>query len=331
VSPGGVRVTTFVMRTVTLFWAASLADCISGEGSALDIQPSRPTPCPCPCLEGTQQESHRKLWGDRKSFGGKERDGRGNHEAHRAVWWGGMRTACLFPGTVSLAWVCVDWASLQAGGRGQGDAPTAREGTDAQGLNLLHCLWAPSCQRKMDHLAVFSWRMGRTRRNGKMGAGIPGGSSANAGDRDAGSIPGSGRFPGGGQWQPNPVFLPGESPWTEEPGGLQSTRSQRVRSDGSDLARTHRGNQRCQARKWTRPGSQEGQKEGLGWYEGPSGSDTAQGAFEGSAPGHCLNASDTVQTAVNFQRCLTLQPCLAFSIKWKSLQERWGAGEGEAP
>ena len=28
-----------------------------------------------------------------------------------------------------------------------------------------------------------------------------------------------------------PVFLPGESPWTEEPGGLQSTRSQRVRHD----------------------------------------------------------------------------------------------------
>ena len=23
-------------------------------------------------------------------------------------------------------------------------------------------------------------------------------------------------------WQPTPVFLPGESPWTEEPGGLQS-------------------------------------------------------------------------------------------------------------
>ena len=23
-------------------------------------------------------------------------------------------------------------------------------------------------------------------------------------------------------WQPTPMFLPGESPWTEEPGGLQS-------------------------------------------------------------------------------------------------------------
>ena len=30
-------------------------------------------------------------------------------------------------------------------------------------------------------------------------------------------------------WQPIPVFLPGESPWTEEPARLQSFRSQRVR------------------------------------------------------------------------------------------------------
>ena len=28
--------------------------------------------------------------------------------------------------------------------------------------------------------------------------------------------------------QPTSVFLPGESPWTEEPGGLQSMGSQRV-------------------------------------------------------------------------------------------------------
>ena len=26
-------------------------------------------------------------------------------------------------------------------------------------------------------------------------------------------------------WQPTPVFLPGESPWTEEPDGLQSENS----------------------------------------------------------------------------------------------------------
>ena len=30
-------------------------------------------------------------------------------------------------------------------------------------------------------------------------------------------------------WQPTLAFLPGESPWTEEPGGLQSMGSQRVR------------------------------------------------------------------------------------------------------
>ena len=36
-----------------------------------------------------------------------------------------------------------------------------------------------------------------------------------------GYIPGLGRFPGGGN-QPTPVFLPGESLWTEEPGGLHT-------------------------------------------------------------------------------------------------------------
>ena len=32
-------------------------------------------------------------------------------------------------------------------------------------------------------------------------------------------------------WQTTPVFLPGESPWTEEPGGVQSTVSHRVGHD----------------------------------------------------------------------------------------------------
>ena len=32
-------------------------------------------------------------------------------------------------------------------------------------------------------------------------------------------------------WQPTPVFLPEESPWTEELGGLQSMESKRVRHD----------------------------------------------------------------------------------------------------
>ena len=29
------------------------------------------------------------------------------------------------------------------------------------------------------------------------------------------------------KWGPTPVFLPGESPWTEQPGGLQSMGSHR--------------------------------------------------------------------------------------------------------
>ena len=39
---------------------------------------------------------------------------------------------------------------------------------------------------------------------------------------DLGSIPELGRFPWRWAWQPTPVFLPGESPRTEEPGRLHS-------------------------------------------------------------------------------------------------------------
>ena len=54
-------------------------------------------------------------------------------------------------------------------------------------------------------------------------------SSANAREiRDTGSIPRSGRSLGEGNGYPLQDSLPGESPWTEEPGGLQSMRSQRV-------------------------------------------------------------------------------------------------------
>ena len=45
-----------------------------------------------------------------------------------------------------------------------------------------------------------------------------------------------GKIPWRRAWQPTPVFLPGESPWTEEPGGLQSTGLPRVGHDQSYLA-----------------------------------------------------------------------------------------------
>ena len=54
---------------------------------------------------------------------------------------------------------------------------------------------------------------------------------ASAGDRkDTGLIPGSGRSPGGGHGNHSSV-LAWRIPWTEEPGGLQSMESQRVRHD----------------------------------------------------------------------------------------------------
>ena len=58
---------------------------------------------------------------------------------------------------------------------------------------------------------------------------------ANAGDvRDMGLIPGSGKSPGGGRGNPLQYSCL-ENPRTEEPGGLQSTGSQRIGHDRSDL------------------------------------------------------------------------------------------------
>ena len=54
---------------------------------------------------------------------------------------------------------------------------------------------------------------------------------ANAGDtRDMGSVPGSRRFPGGGNGNPLQYSCL-ENSWIEEPGGLQSMGSQRVGHD----------------------------------------------------------------------------------------------------
>ena len=61
-------------------------------------------------------------------------------------------------------------------------------------------------------------------------------SACNAGD--PGSIPGSGRSPGEGNGNPLQCSC-WEIPWTEEPGGLQSTGLQRVGHDSSDLAHMH--------------------------------------------------------------------------------------------
>ena len=62
--------------------------------------------------------------------------------------------------------------------------------------------------------------------------GFPGGAVVNnlptnsGGVRDVGSNPWVGKIPWRRKWQPTPVFW--RIPWTEEPGGLQCTGSQKV-------------------------------------------------------------------------------------------------------
>ena len=63
--------------------------------------------------------------------------------------------------------------------------------------------------------------------------GFPGGSEGKESTCNPGvlgSIPGFGRSPGGGHGYPLQYSCQ-ENPWTEEPGGLQSMGSQRVRHD----------------------------------------------------------------------------------------------------
>ena len=43
-----------------------------------------------------------------------------------------------------------------------------------------------------------------------------------------------GKMPWGRKWLPTPVFWSGESPWTEEPGGLQFKASQKSQTQPSN-------------------------------------------------------------------------------------------------
>ena len=65
----------------------------------------------------------------------------------------------------------------------------------------------------------------------------------NAGDvRDTGLIPGLGRYPGEGYLrQRTPVFLPGESLRTEDPGGLMVHKVTKSQVLLNDSACTHMG------------------------------------------------------------------------------------------
>ena len=91
------------------------------------------------------------------------------------------------------------------------------------------------------HSSILAWRIPWTEERGrhspwghKSGTWLSNGkeSAYNAGD--LGLILGLGRFPRTPwrtAWQPTPVLLPEESPWTVVPGGLHSTGSQRAGHD----------------------------------------------------------------------------------------------------
>ena len=62
-----------------------------------------------------------------------------------------------------------------------------------------------------------------------LGWGFPGGSDGKESPCNVGDLGLVGKIPWRREWLPTPVFLPGEFPWTEEPGGLQSIGLQKVR------------------------------------------------------------------------------------------------------
>ena len=65
-----------------------------------------------------------------------------------------------------------------------------------------------------------------------------------------------GKIPWRRAWQPTPVFLPGESPRTEELGGPQSIGLQRIRYNWSDLACMHTYDILKKAKPWRQCGCQ---------------------------------------------------------------------------
>ena len=85
--------------------------------------------------------------------------------------------------------------------------------------------------------SILAWRIPWTEEPGgfkSFGGCFSGGSDSKEyalNVRDLGSIPWLGRFPWRRGWQPTPVFLPGESLWTEKPDRLQTMGSQRVGHD----------------------------------------------------------------------------------------------------
>ena len=104
------------------------------------------------------------------------------------------------------------------------------------------------------------------------GLDIPGGSVGKESTCSRGIDPWAGKIPWRRAWEPTPVFLPGESLWTEDPGGLQSLGLQRFERDWSDWACMHapggsKGKTLTKSEIWCHLIKHMNQPRPLGWSE----------------------------------------------------------------
>ena len=103
-------------------------------------------------------------------------------------------------------------------------AGTTAESSDVEQKPTQHCEYkcAP-VERRVAPLTPIT--------DPRVAKGFPGGSDCKRIRLQCGrpgSDPWVGKIPWSRAWQPTPVFLSAESPWTQEPGGLQSMESKRV-------------------------------------------------------------------------------------------------------
>ena len=143
--------------------------------------------------------------------------------------------------------------------------------------------------------------------------------------KDTGLILGSGKFPGGEGMATHSSILAWRIPWTEEPGGLQSTGSERVRHDWACIHKFgHR--QRCLQEpgrkcKWAKHARCE-TVGSVGW--GGLGGWAHHWVAELSFSSHCLSVPlgpgpGAVRTFPFFQRrrkpvCFNVKLLLAFCL-----------------
>ena len=100
---------------------------------------------------------------------------------------------------------------------------------------LYNVVLVSAAQQSKSAIGIAALCARLTGRNSELASlpwGLPGGAVCLPGDtRDTSTIPGAGRYPGEGNGKPVWYSCLGKTPWTEEPGGLQTRGLQRVGND----------------------------------------------------------------------------------------------------